>query len=156
MSGSRRAGSASGRWRRADARRRPSGPTRRAGSPLSEDLDAHRFELDGFEILVGRTARENDRLSLRVARPRDLWLHAAGHAGSHVVVRALEGPTGDVPKHVVERAAGLAAWYSKAREAGGKVSVHVCRAADVSKPRGAPAGQVRLKRHDTVRVYARG
>ena len=114
-----------------------------------------RFELDGFEILVGRSARENDRLSLRVARPRDLWLHAAGHAGSHVIVRALDGPTGDVPKHVAERAAELAAWHSKARGAGGKVSVHACRAADVTKPRGAPPGQVRLKRYDTLRVYAR-
>lgn len=115
-----------------------------------------RLELDGFEILVGRSARENDRLTLRVARPRDLWLHAAGHAGSHVVVRALEGPTGEVPKHVVERAAELAAWHSKAQTAGGKIAVHACRASEVSKPRGAPAGQVRLRRYDTVRVYARG
>lgn len=113
-------------------------------------------ELDGFEILVGRSARDNDRLTLRVARPRDLWLHASGHAGSHVVVRAAEGNTGEVPKHVVERAAELAAWHSKAREAGGKVAVHVCRASDVSKRRGAPAGQVRLKRYDTVKVYPRG
>lgn len=104
---------------------------------------------------MGRTARDNDRLTLRTARPRDLWLHAAGYAGSHVVVRAARGITGEVPKHVVERAAELAAWHSKAREAGGKVAVHVCRRADVSKPRGAPAGQVRLKRYDTVRVYAR-
>ena len=119
------------------------------------DEDFLRVELEGFEILVGRSARENDRLTLRVARPRDLWLHAAGFAGSHVVVRAVEGPTGEVPKEVMERAAELAAWHSKARGAGGKVSVHVCRASDVSKPRGAPAGQVRLKRHETVKVYAR-
>lgn len=105
---------------------------------------------------MGRSARDNDRLSLRVARPRDLWLHASGYAGSHVVVRALEGPTGEVPRHVMERAAELAAWHSKARGAGGKVAVHVCRGADVSKPRGAPPGQVRLKRYETVKVYARG
>ena len=105
---------------------------------------------------MGRSARDNDRLSLRVARPRDLWLHAAGHAGSHVIVRAMDGPTGDVPRGVVERAAELAAWHSKARGSGGKVSVHLCRAAEVSKPRGAPAGQVRLKRYETVKVYARG
>lgn len=117
--------------------------------------DVLRLELDGHEILVGRSARDNDRLTLRVARPRDLWLHAAGYAGSHVVVRALEGVTGEVPRHVVERAAALAAWHSKARDAGGKVAVHVCRASDVSKPRGAPPGQVRLRRHDTMRVYAR-
>lgn len=125
------------------------------GGGVTGAPDVQAFELDGFEILVGRTARDNDRLTLRVAKPRDLWLHAAGYAGSHVVVRALEGATGEVPKHVVERAAELAAWHSKAREAGGKVAVHVCRRADVSKPRGAPAGQVRLKRYEAVRVYPR-
>jgi predicted ribosome quality control (RQC) complex YloA/Tae2 family protein len=113
------------------------------------------YDLDGFEILVGRSARDNDRLSLREARPRDLWLHAHGFAGSHVVVRHAEG-TGEVPRDVVQRAAELAAWHSKARGARGKVSVHVCRAADVGKPRGASPGQVRLKRFDTVKVYPRG
>jgi len=109
-------------------------------------------ELDGFEILVGRSARDNDHLSLKVARPRDFWLHAHGFAGSHVVVRHPDG-TGDVPRHVIERAAELAAWHSKARGARGKISVHLCRAADVSKPRGSPAGQVRLRSFDTVKVY---
>lgn len=106
-----------------------------------------------FEILVGRSARENDRLSLREARPDDLWLHAAGYAGSHVVVRAREGKTGEVPADVLERAARLAIWHSKARTAGGKVPVHVCRARDVSKRRGAPAGQVVVRQHETVKVY---
>lgn len=123
---------------------------------MSGDSGYHVFELDGFEILVGRSARDNDRLTLRIAAARDLWLHAGGHAGSHVVVRAVDAPTGEVPKHVVERAAELAAWHSKARGAGGKVSVHLCRAGEVGKVRGAPAGQVRLRRYDTIRVYPRG
>lgn len=106
-----------------------------------------------FEILVGRSARENDRLSLREARPDDLWLHAAGYAGSHVVVRAREGKTGEVPPEVVERAARLAIRHSKARNAGGKVPVHVCRARNVSKRRGAPAGQVVVREHETLKVY---
>lgn len=110
-------------------------------------------ELDGFEIVVGRSARENDRLSLREARPDDLWLHAAGYAGSHVVVRAVEGKTGDVPSGVVEHAAQLAIRHSKARGAGGKVAVHMCRARDVSKRRGAPPGQVVLRAFETVKVY---
>ena len=112
-------------------------------------------EAGEFEILVGRSARENDRLSTREARPDDLWLHAAGYAGSHVLVRAKSGPTGDVPAEVRERAAQLAIWHSKARGAGGKVAVHVCRARDVSKRRGAPPGQVTLRQHETLKVYAK-
>lgn len=108
--------------------------------------------VDGFEILVGRSARDNDELTFRVAEPRDFWLHAAGYAGSHVVVRNPDG-LAELPRHVLERAAALAAWRSKARNARGKVPVHVCRAADVSKPRGFKPGEVRLRRWETVRVY---
>lgn len=110
--------------------------------------------VDGFEILVGTDARDNERLSFRVARPTDLWLHAAGYAGSHVIVRALEGPTQDVPSAIIQRAARHAVWNSKARTAGGKVTVHVCRARDVGRRRGAPRGQVTLRTYDTLRVYS--
>ena len=112
-------------------------------------------ELEGFEILVGKGDAENDRLTFGLAEPRDFWLHVAGPAGSHVVVRnpdALE----ELPRPVLERAAELAAWHSKARGARGKVEVHVCRVADVKKPRGFAPGEVLLKRWDAVRVYPRG
>jgi len=112
-------------------------------------------ECEGFEILIGRGDEENDRLTFQVAAPRDFWLHVAGGTpGSHVVIRNPDG-LAELPKAVVERAAQLAVWSSKAREAGGKVAVHLCRVADVSKPRGAPAGQVQLRRFETVKVYAR-
>jgi predicted ribosome quality control (RQC) complex YloA/Tae2 family protein len=78
----------------------------------------------------------------------------AGPAGSHVVVKnplSLD----ELPRHVLERAAQLAAWHSKARGARGKVEVHVCRVADLRKPKGFAPGQVLLKRWDAVRVYAR-
>lgn len=110
-------------------------------------------EMDGCEILVGKAAVDNDILTFRVARPSDWWLHAGGYAGSHVVVRAVDGD--DVPRHVLERAAELAAYHSKARDARGKIAVHLCRAGDVRKRPGAPAGQVELKRYDTLKVYPR-
>lgn len=110
--------------------------------------------MDGYEVLVGRSARDNDELTFRVARPRDVWLHAAGHAGSHVIIRAAEDGSA-VPRTVVERAAQWAAWHSRARNARGKVEVHVCRAADVRKPRNAPTGTVELRRWETLRVYPR-
>ncbi len=101
---------------------------------------------------MGRSARDNDILSLRVARPRDVWLHAAGVPGSHVVVRRPEGGA-EIPRSVIERAAQLAATHSKARSARGKVAVHWCEARDVSKARGSPPGQVQLRRFEVIRVY---
>jgi predicted ribosome quality control (RQC) complex YloA/Tae2 family protein len=111
--------------------------------------------VDGFEVLVGRGDKENDALTFGVAAPRDLWLHVAGGtAGSHVVIRLPEDVV-DPPTAVVHRAAELAAWHSKARDAG-KVEVHVCRVADVSKPRGVPAGKVQIANWWRMRVYPRG
>ena len=109
------------------------------------------MHVEGFEILVGRGDEENDLLTFDVADPDDLWLHVAGGTpGSHVVVRNPER-LAELPQSVVERAAALAAWHSKARRAG-KVDVHVCRVRDVSKPRGMPAGKVLLASFDRVRV----
>jgi len=107
--------------------------------------------VEGFDVLVGRGDEENDVLTFDVADPDDLWLHVAGGtAGSHVVIRNPER-LAELPPTVIERAAALAAWHSKARRAG-KVDVHVCRVRDVSKPRGMPPGKVLLARHDRVRV----
>ena len=93
------------------------------------------FVVDGFEVLVGRGEDDNDHLTFRVAEPHDVWMHVGGGTpGSHVVVRNPE--KGEVPRAVLEAAAALAAWYSKARAAS-KVEVSYCRAADVSKPWGA-------------------
>ena len=61
-----------------------------------------------------------------------------------------------LPRPVLLRAAELAVWHSKARGAKGKVEVHVCRVADVSKPRGFDPGQVLLRRWDAVKVYGKG
>ena len=115
--------------------------------------DVH--DVDGYEVLVGRSARDNDRLTFKEAAPNDVWLHVGGGTpGSHVVVRQPE--TGDVPRSVVKRAAELAAKHSKAGKASGKVDVHVCRAGDVRKPRGANAGSVELRRYESIKVYPGG
>jgi len=106
--------------------------------------------VEGFEVLIGRGDEDNDHLTFDVAEPKDLWLHVGGGTpGSHVVVRNPEGQ--EVPRSVLEVAAGAAAWYSKARGAP-RVEVHFCRASDVSKPRGAPPGLVQLKRFERIKV----
>lgn len=107
-------------------------------------------DVQGWEVLVGRSSDDNDHLTFEVARPEDLWLHVGGGvAGSHVVIRAREGEP--VPREVLERAAAFAAWYSKARGAP-RAEVHYCHARDVSKPRGAPAGLVELRRWKAIKV----
>jgi predicted ribosome quality control (RQC) complex YloA/Tae2 family protein len=107
--------------------------------------------VEGFEVLIGKGDADNDLLTFKVGAPLDLWLHVASTPGSHVVVRNPDRIS-EFPRAVVERAAELAAFFSKARD-GGKVEVHYCRVADVSKPRGFPPGKVLLKQWKSVRVY---
>ncbi len=102
---------------------------------------------DGFTVLVGKSAADNDLLTFKLGAPRDVWLHVAADSGSHVVVRNPDGAR--LPRETLRFAAGLAAGYSKAR-AGGRVAVHLCTCADVRKPRGFPAGKVQLERYETV------
>jgi predicted ribosome quality control (RQC) complex YloA/Tae2 family protein len=110
-------------------------------------------EVDGFTVLIGRSDEENDVLTFEVAEPADVWMHVAGYSGSHVVIRNPERLPG-VPEPVLRRSAELAAWYSKGRAAK-RVEVHVCRAGDVSKPRGFPPGKVLLARWRRLRVEPR-
>lgn len=110
-------------------------------------------EYEGFELLYGTSARENDKLSLEMADAGDFWLHAAGYAGTHVVVRNPDGLS-ELPKRVEKYAAELAVLHSKAKNARGKIEVHLCRARDVSKPPSFPPGKVLVRKHTTVKVYS--
>ena len=112
---------------------------------------ARRFESpDGFVILVGKAASDNDDLTFKLGRPDDFWLHVASESGSHVIVLNDAG-VDRLPRPTRDLAAGLAARYSKAKS-GGQVAVHFCQCRDVGKRRGAPAGQVELRRWDTVKA----
>jgi predicted ribosome quality control (RQC) complex YloA/Tae2 family protein len=107
--------------------------------------------VDGFEVLIGKGDAENDQLTFKVADNQDFWLHVASQPGSHVVIRNPD-KLSELPRTVIERAAELAAYHSKARE-GGKVEVHLARIADISKPRGFAPGKVILKKWVGIRVY---
>ena len=113
------------------------------------------LEVEGFLVLVGKGDADNDHLTFGVAEPQDFWLHVAGPAGSHVVIRNPE-KLDELPRAVIEHAAELAAWHSKARSARGKVEVHLCRVADVSKARGFAPGEVLLRAWKAVKVYPTG
>jgi predicted ribosome quality control (RQC) complex YloA/Tae2 family protein len=108
---------------------------------------------DGLTVLVGKSAEDNDLLSIKLCEPWDFWFHLAGDSGSHVVVRNPER-LDRLPKPTERFAAALAAGYSKARNAG-RVAVHAARGADVSKRRGQPPGEVTLERWKSVTVEPR-
>jgi predicted ribosome quality control (RQC) complex YloA/Tae2 family protein len=104
---------------------------------------------DGYEILVGRTARDNDNLTFRVAQPNDLWMHAGDYPGSHVVVR---NPTRkEIPQRTVIEAAQLAGKFSQA-SGDAKVVIHYTERKFVSKMKGAAPGLVRLSRFRSITV----
>jgi predicted ribosome quality control (RQC) complex YloA/Tae2 family protein len=109
----------------------------------------HRYELPGgWEVLAGRTDADNDRLSLELARPDDYWFHIRGMPGSHVLLRA-GGAEPD--KDTLKAAAAVAAWHSKARNAG-IVPVSCVRARHVTKPRGAKPGAVQIRKESVIKV----
>ena len=91
------------------------------------------------EIRVGRTSEDNDIVSLDPTNdPNEWWMHAAGCPGSHVVIKS----TAPSDSALLD-AALLAAKFSKASQVG-RVKVSVVRCRQVSKPKGAKAGLVRL------------
>lgn len=102
-----------------------------------------------WEILVGKGAKGNDYITTKLARPDDLWLHAEGMPGSHVLVKNPKNV--EIPSDVLVKAASLAAYYSKAKTAG-KVPVTYTRAGLVKKPRGAKPGLVTLTERKTIVV----
>jgi predicted ribosome quality control (RQC) complex YloA/Tae2 family protein len=101
----------------------------------------------GTTIIVGRSARENDHVTFHVAGPDDLWFHARGLAGAHVVLK-----TGGAPSATqTAAAAGVAAYFSEGREAG-HVAVDWVARKHVRKPRGAAPGAVTYSEERTVHV----
>jgi predicted ribosome quality control (RQC) complex YloA/Tae2 family protein len=106
-----------------------------------------RFVEDGFEILVGKNAKNNDVLTQQYAHKEDLWLHARDCAGSHVIIKNQSGKK--IPEHVIEKAGGLAAWFSK-RKNEQFVPVIVTPKKFVRKAKGLPDGQVIVEKETVV------
>lgn len=107
------------------------------------------FETEGFKILVGKSAQNNDLLTQRHTYKDDLWLHAKDVSGSHVVIKHQAGKT--IPNTVLEKAAQLAAYYSK-RKSDSLCPVIYTPKKWVRKPKGAPAGAVVVEREKVLLV----
>ncbi len=111
-----------------------------------------RFEVEGFEILVGRNSKNNDLLTQQYAYKEDLWLHARDATGSHVVIKYKAGKK--FPNSVIEAAASLAAYFSKRRNET-LAPVIVTPKKFVRKPKGAADGQVIVEKEEVVMVEPR-
>ena len=109
------------------------------------------FAVDGWVIWVGKSAKNNDLLTLKYAKKFDLWLHARDVAGSHVIIRNPNQQK--VPDYVIEKAAGLAAYFSK-RQHDTLCPVIVTPKKYVRKTRDLLAGQVIVDREESVVLVA--
>ena len=97
------------------------------------------FHSQGFRILVGRTAAENDELLRRHVRGNDFWLHTRDHAGGYVFITHKPGKS--VPLETLLDAGNLAVFYSKARSSG-KAELYYTRVKHLRRARGGKTGTV--------------
>jgi predicted ribosome quality control (RQC) complex YloA/Tae2 family protein len=104
----------------------------------------------GFQVWAGKSGQNNDLLSTRHTAKNDLWFHARGVGGSHVVLKIGTGK-GEVSRQAIEQAAAIAAYYSKMKKSK-LVPVTMCEGKYVRKPKGVPAGTVTVEREKTIFV----
>ena len=115
-----------------------------------------KFQLgEGYVLYVGKNAANNDELTMRFAKPNDIWLHARGSSGSHCVIKSESGKKDEkVPKTILKAAAEIAAFYSGAKNAK-YTPVCYTQKKYVHKPKGANVGAVTLQREDIIMVEPR-
>ncbi len=121
-----------------------------------EDADVDRFPYrrfdlgDGFEVWVGRNARQNHELTFHAAQKYDLWMHVRQRPGAHTVLH-LPNRDAEPGKHRIYTAAAIAAHFSKAKGSA-LVPVMVTERKYVTSPKGADPGVVRVDREDVIMV----
>lgn len=108
-----------------------------------------RSSAEGYDILVGRSGKENEQVTFRLGRGRDWWFHAQGIAGSHVLVINPSGAA--LPARTVREAAWLAGYYSQGRQRG-RVEVDYTQRKHVRKMKGGRPGEVTYSQNRSVLV----
>ena len=104
----------------------------------------------GFVILVGKSSKGNDALTFKVSKQDDMWLHARGTPGSHVIIELEKKKT--IPSEALKDAANLALFYSDLRKSGKGEVIYTLRK-NVRKPKGAKPGSVTVTQEKTLWVY---
>lgn len=111
-------------------------------------LPYKQFQYRGFDIWVGRSARDNNEMTFRYAHKLDWWLHVQGYRGAHVIIRNPK-KSDPLPQPVLEFAARLAVTFSDAKHAS-YVPVVYTQVRYLRKPRKAPPGTVIPSRTKTI------
>ena len=107
-----------------------------------------KYEIDGFTVYVGKNNLQNEQVTFRMAKAKDIWLHTQSIHSSHVVI-VTEGR--EVLPSVLLKAAEITAYFSQARE-GTKIAVDYVARSNVKKPSGAKAGFVTYSDFSTIIV----
>lgn len=103
-----------------------------------------------YEVWVGRDSASNDLLTTKYSAQNDLWFHVRGASGSHTVLK-LSSKKEDTAKDIIHKAASIAAYYSKARNAS-NVPVAYCEKKYVKKKKGFKQGSVVMEREKVIFV----
>jgi predicted ribosome quality control (RQC) complex YloA/Tae2 family protein len=129
---------------------RTAGAKRSTKVPAKAEPVRRYASTDGFLILCGKSGAGNDLIVKKLAVKDDIWFHASGVPGSHVLIK-VAGRESEVTDKTIREAAGLAAYHSKARSAM-KTEVSYTRSANVRKPRGAKPGMVTIRDYKSIKV----
>ncbi len=124
-----------------------------AASQPRESKPFRSYHFEGFELWVGKNARSNDEMLRNYANKDDLWLHARDVSGSHVLIKQRAGQV--IPEFVIERAAELAAYYSKRKNDSVCPVIYTPRKF-VRKRKGDPPGAVVVDREKVILVRPNG
>ena len=135
---------AQGQKRKATRSGKPGKQTAKRGPEVGTPL--RRQSSDGFIMLAGKNSRQNEDISFHQASPGDLWLHARGVPGSHVIIKSAGR---NVPESTLREAAALAAYYSQSRGAG-SVPVDITEQRYVRHIKGGGPGMVTYQNERTI------
>lgn len=122
--------------------------TKKAPAP-ADSPNIGRLSYMGFDILYGNNNKQNDYLTMKIAKSGDLWFHARNIPSSHVIIRNPEKK--QIPDKVIEAAAKLCLWRSGARGSG-RAPIDFTQRQNVWKPKGARPGMTLYERYQTLYV----
>jgi predicted ribosome quality control (RQC) complex YloA/Tae2 family protein len=117
-------------------------------SPLEKEQQLLKFDINGFEIFVGKNNKQNDYIISKLAKDEDYWFHTRLCAGSHVLLKVKDA---EPSEETLFECCKLAREYSSATQPS-KVGIIYTKRKFIKKPPKAPLGYVIYKNEKEVLV----